>query len=151
MFNIAYNIKKCCYQLYVLPINESIYSFSRKILFVMDIFCERNRSSHLRCSMKKLFLKFCNIYRKTPVLESLFDEVAGLKTCNFIKKRLQHRCFSVNILKFLRTPILKNICQRLRSNKTIFCSLFKQRCSENIYLFKAKNRNTRKSCKICSK
>ena len=26
---------------------------------------------------------------------------------------LQHRCFPVNIAKFLRTPILKNICQRL--------------------------------------
>ena len=29
------------------------------------------------------------------------------------KKRLQHRCFPVNIAKFLRTTILKNICERL--------------------------------------
>ena len=29
---------------------------------------------------------------KTPVLESLFDKVAGLKACKFIKKRLQHKC-----------------------------------------------------------
>ena len=35
---------------------------------------------------------------------------AGL---NFTKKRLQHRCFPVNIVIFLRTPILKNICKRL--------------------------------------
>ena len=27
--------------------------------------------------------------------------------------RLQHTCFPVNIAKFLRTPILKNICERL--------------------------------------
>ena len=27
--------------------------------------------------------------------------------------RLQHRCFPVNIAKFLRTAILKNICERL--------------------------------------
>ena len=33
-------------------------------------------------------------------------------TCNFIKKRLQHKCFPVNIAKFLRTPILTNICER---------------------------------------
>ena len=26
------------------------------------------------------------------MLESLFKKVAGLKTCNFIKKRVQHRC-----------------------------------------------------------
>ena len=38
---------------------------------------------------------------------------AGLQACNFIKKRLQHRCFLVNIAKFLRTPILKNICEQL--------------------------------------
>ena len=27
--------------------------------------------------------------------------------------RLQQRCFPVNIAKFLRTPIFKNICERL--------------------------------------
>ena len=27
------------------------------------------------------------------MLESLFDKVSGLKTCNFTKKRLQRRCF----------------------------------------------------------
>ena len=37
----------------------------------------------------------------------------GLKACNIIKKRLQHRCFPVKYAKFLRTPILKNICERL--------------------------------------
>ena len=30
-----------------------------------------------------------------------------------IEKRLQHRCFSVNIAKFLRTRILRYICERL--------------------------------------
>ena len=29
------------------------------------------------------------------------------------KKRLQHRCFPVNIAKFLRAPNLKYICKRL--------------------------------------
>ena len=31
-----------------------------------------------------------------------------LKTCNFIKKRLQCMCFPVNISKFLDTPIFKD-------------------------------------------
>ena len=47
------------------------------------------------------------------MLESLFNKIAGLKACNFINKRLQHRVFSVNIAKFLRIPILKNICEPL--------------------------------------
>ena len=46
---------------------------------------------------------FRNIHRKTPVLESRFDKVEGRKVCNFIKKRLQYRCFPVSIAKFLGT------------------------------------------------
>ena len=36
-----------------------------------------------------------------------------LQVLNFIKKILQHGCFPMNIAKFLRAPILKNICGRL--------------------------------------
>ena len=39
--------------------------------------------------------------------------ILGREAGNFIKKRLQHKRFLVNIVKFLRTPILKNICERL--------------------------------------
>ena len=39
---------------------------------------------------------------------SIYNKVAGVKTCNFIKKRLQHRCFPVNITKFLRAAFLQN-------------------------------------------
>ena len=35
---------------------------------------------------------------------------------NFIKTRLQHKCSSVNLVKFLGTPILKNTCKRLLLN-----------------------------------
>ena len=47
------------------------------------------------------------------MLDYLFNKVAGLKACNFFKKRLQQRCFSVIDAKKLRTPILKDICKRL--------------------------------------
>ena len=38
--------------------------------------------------------------------ESLFNKVAGHRpqACNFIKKRLRHKCFPSNFAKFLRTP-----------------------------------------------
>ena len=52
---------------------------------------------------KLAVLKNFAIYRKTPALESLFHKVAGLKTCNFNKVRLQHRCFPVNIANFFET------------------------------------------------
>ena len=41
------------------------------------------------------------------MLESLFNTVAGLKVCNFIIKRLEHRCFPLKFAKFLRTPFYR--------------------------------------------
>ena len=35
--------------------------------------------------------------------------VGVLQACNFIKKRLQHRCFSVKIAKFLRTSFKEHL------------------------------------------
>ena len=46
------------------------------------------------------------------MFKSLLNNVAGLQSCNFIWKRLQHRYFPVKYAKFL-TPILKNICEQL--------------------------------------
>ena len=75
------------------------------------------RSSLQRCcnkNYKKGVLKiFCNIHEKTHVLDCLFNKAAGMKAFNFIKKRLQHRCFPLNIEKILRTPTLKNTSGRL--------------------------------------
>ena len=68
--------------------------------------------------MKKAVKNFIfnKVDKKTSVLEFIFNKVAGLKAWNFIKKILQHRCFPVNIAKFLRARILKNICERLLSD-----------------------------------
>ena len=45
--------------------------------------------------------------------ESLFNKVTANQTCNLTKARLQHRCFTVKFMKFLRIPISKNICQQM--------------------------------------
>ena len=50
------------------------------------------------------------------MFESLFNEAADLQVCNFINKRFQHMCFSVNIAKYLKKLILKRICERLLLN-----------------------------------
>ena len=63
--------------------------------------------------MNNVFLKYRKFHRKTPMLESLLNKVSGLQICSFIKKRLQGRCFPVKFANFLRTPILKNICEQL--------------------------------------
>ena len=74
----------------------------------------RHRSNHWRCSVKKrCSLKFCNIHSKTPVLESLFNKVAGLRPSTLLKRSSNTGVFTWILRNFLRTPILKNICKRL--------------------------------------
>ena len=46
-----------------------------------------------RCFAKNGVCKFLQVLQETPVLESLFNIVAGLKAYNFIKKRPQKRRF----------------------------------------------------------
>ena len=59
----------------------------------------------------------CKFYRKTSVLEYLFNKAAGLKVCNSIKKRLQHSCLRVKLAKFRS------------SHPEVF---LEKRCSENM-------------------
>ena len=64
------------------------------------------RTSHQRCSVKRAVLQNLQYSpENTCVGVSLY--------CSFIKNRLQHRCFPVNIVNFLRILILKNICDRM--------------------------------------
>ena len=67
---------------------------------------EKKKQSVTDALQKRFSKKFCKFPKKTPVLESLFKKVAGLKACqglNLIKKTFQHRCFPVKFVKFLRT------------------------------------------------
>ena len=63
-----------------------------------------------RCFSKFVFLRIRNIHRKTTVLESVFNNVAGLKARNFIKKVTPTQVFSCEYCKifksgyFYRTP-----------------------------------------------
>ena len=38
------------------------------------------------CSVNRAFRKIAQNSQKKSMLESLFNEVSGLKTCNFVKK-----------------------------------------------------------------
>ena len=64
-----------------------------------------SKNSHWRCYKKRAVLKNLTIFIGKKLSWSLF----------FIKL-FQHRCFSVNIAKYLGTPFLKNICERLLLN-----------------------------------
>ena len=77
-------------------------SISRIFNTLKDLFLKQ--PSQVFCK-KSCSEKFCNIHRRTLVLECLFNKVACLQSCNFNKKRLWNWCFPVNIANFLRAPI----------------------------------------------
>ena len=57
---------------------------------------------------------------KTPVLESLFSKVADLQACQFIIKRLQHRCFPESFGSFLKNIYFEEDLQTAASNYSYF-------------------------------
>ena len=95
VLSIIYNKQKYCkYE------NEK-FSFKMKLSEIQkqppEVFC------------KNTILKNIAIFAGKHLCWSLvFNKVEKI-----VKMRLQHRCFSVNIVKFLRTPFLKNICKWL--------------------------------------
>ena len=71
------------------------------------------RSHHRRCSVKKSFLKnFASFTKKPTVLESFLIKLQAFSLQVFFK-RIPTQMLSVKFVKLLRTPILKNICERL--------------------------------------
>ena len=63
-----------------------------------------------KCNFNKVAKQICNSNFK--IRQPIY-----LQAFNFIENRLLHRCFPMNIAKFLRANILKNICERLSLRK----------------------------------
>ena len=71
------------------------------------------KSSHQRCSREIDVLKNFTTFTETYMcLSFFFNKVAGLRPATLLKKKLWHRCFPVNFVKFLRTRFLQNISWR---------------------------------------
>ena len=68
------------------------------------------RSSCLQMFFKITVLKNFTNFTGTHLCWSLLlNKVSGLKVCNFIKNRLQHRCFTKKFAKFSRTTFFYRI------------------------------------------
>ena len=72
------------------------------------------RSSRSEKFCKKSVLKIFPKFTGKHLYQTLFlNKVAGLRPATLLKKRMWHKYFPVNFAKFLRTSVLKNICERL--------------------------------------
>ena len=116
-----------------LLVSECIFKFNLllwELQVIRDLLCVRGisekslsrllqllilKTSHRRCSVKKVLLKILPISHKTPVLEAFLKKDSN--TCifpvrflriikNLLKIRLWHRCFPVSFAKFLRAPFV---------------------------------------------
>ena len=89
--------------------------FENYILLCNSHRYSKNRSSHLRCSVKKGVLKnFAKFTGKHLSQSLVFNKVAVLRSSTLLKKKLWHRCFPVNLEKFLRIPyFIENTSIRL--------------------------------------
>ena len=77
-----------------------------QLVLLLFFFLVRDRSSHRRCSVKKGILRNFVILTGKHLCRSPWPEA-------LLKKKLLHRCFPVNFVKFLRTSILQNTSRRL--------------------------------------
>ena len=73
-----------------------------------------------KCSVKIGVLRnFENLQENTCVRVSFFNKVAGLRPATLWKKKLWHRCFPVNYVRFLRTPFLTEYLRWLLLNSAL--------------------------------
>ena len=55
-------------------------------------------------SKKAVLRNFPKLTGKHLCWSPFFNKIAGLRPASLLKKRLKHRCFTVNFEKFLKTP-----------------------------------------------
>ena len=66
------------------------------------------------------------ISQESTCVRVFFNKVAGSQNCSFIKKRLQHRFFTVNFVNYPRAPILQMIYEGLVTEHQ--CAFLKTPC-----------------------
>ena len=78
---------------------------SKKVISTKSL---RN-TSRGRSNLSQMFFKIgvLNNFAIFSGLDSLFNKVSCLEACDFIKKRLQHSYFPMNMAEFLRTAFFK--------------------------------------------
>ena len=81
--------------------------------------------------MQKGVLRNFTKFTGKHLCQSLFfNKVAGPRSATLLKKRLWHRCFPMNLAKFLRTPFLQNTSGWLLLKISRFCYLNSRRLKQ---------------------
>ena len=77
-----------------------------RIFIYSNLICSRSSRPEVFC-IKGILRNFAKFTGKHLCQSLFFNNVSGLRPATLLTKRLWHRCFPVNFVKLLRTPILK--------------------------------------------
>ena len=107
---------------FVIFIWSVVIQFNTERVLVLPIYCILQKRSSIREMTNICFRRWCTVeeFRKKVFLEisqnsqgstcarlSFFNKVAILRPATLLKKRVWHRCFPVNFVKYLRTPFFE--------------------------------------------
>ena len=96
------------------------------------------RSSHRRCSIKKVVLKkFAIIYVGVSLYKSCRPLGLKLQTCNLIKESLQHSCFSGEYCEILKNTYFE---EHLETTASACSTLYLQDCQMLLVRLKLQHR-----------
>ena len=99
--------------LFFLPVVSIFFLFSEGFSnLLVKYFPAEQKQSPGNVPYKRCLKYLTKLIRKHLYQSLSFQQSCRIETYNFIENSLQHRCFSVNFAKYLRTPILQNIYQR---------------------------------------
>ena len=79
------------------------YCFKFGLISLVKVYLHY-RSSHRRCSVRKGTLSNFAKFTEKHLCQGHFLLKLQPQASNFVKKRLRHRCFLMDLTKFLRTP-----------------------------------------------
>ena len=96
---------------------SSISRFICVIKFPMNL---KYRSSYRWCPLNKIFLKTSQYSQENICAGVFFNKITGLQACTLLKRYSNTGVF-LWTFQTLRTPILKNICERLLLIVVINC------------------------------
>ena len=117
-FHKQYNISKILFLfIFLLLLHiKTVLNVQRFWFFKVEAIIRRrsSRSSRRRCSVKKSVFKYFANFTGKHLVGVFLIKLQTFKFYNFIKKRLQHKCFPVKFAKSIRTLIL--------TAKDCFCS-----------------------------
>ena len=80
------------------------FRLAKKLVILLWKYLKNDRSSHIRCSIKKVVLENYPKLTGKHLCQSLFFNKVAFAACNFIKKETLALLFSCKFHQILRTP-----------------------------------------------